>query len=54
MDPLTAIATMITALANVYLEILKSTPDANKAKVSDWIVQDMTQVRAFFKIGPHA
>ena len=45
------IAAMITALANAYIATLAATPDADKAKVADWYVQDVTKIRAFFKIG---
>ena len=52
MDPLTAIATMITALAQAYIETLKATPEAERAKIAAWYVEDTTRIRAFFKIQP--
>jgi hypothetical protein len=42
---------MITAIANAYIETLKATPEAERAKIATWYVEDMTKIRAFFKIG---
>ena len=51
MDPATAIANMITALANVYLATLAATPDADKKTIIDWFIQDQANIRKFFHIG---
>jgi hypothetical protein len=53
-DPITAIANMITALATAYVETLKATPPENQKTISDWYVKDTAAIRAFFKIGVSA
>lgn len=51
MDPVTAIANAIAALANAYVATLAATPPADQKTIIDWYVQDTNKVRAFFKIG---
>ncbi len=50
MDPVTALAEMVTALATTYGKILDATPDAEKATIAKWIVEDMTKFRTFFHL----
>lgn len=50
MDPITAAAQAITALASLYGKILDTIPEAQKAQMAIWFVQDMRNLRAFFKI----
>ena len=50
MDPVTAIAQMITALCNAYVATLAATPEADRKALMDWYVADQTRIRAFFKI----
>ncbi len=45
-----AVATMITALSNAYVETLKATPPADQKALWDWYVADMTKIRTFFKM----
>ncbi len=51
MDPISAIAQMVTALANAYVETLKATPPADQKQIIDWYVADTAKIRAFFHIG---
>lgn len=50
-DPVTAIANMITELAKAFQAVMAATPDAQKAQIAQWYVEDVSAIRKFFKIG---
>jgi hypothetical protein len=50
MDPVTAVAQMITALANAYIAALAATPLAEQKTIIDWYIADTQKIRKFFKI----
>lgn len=50
MDPLTAWANAVAAIANLLTEIVRSAPDTIKMQVWAWWREDMERWRKFWKI----
>ena len=50
MDPLTAIATMITALAEMVTEIARGQPPEVRKQIWDWYIEDQKILRKLFKL----
>lgn len=50
MDPATAFALALKAVAEMITEIVKGQPDSVKAQAWDWWVKDMAAWRKFWKV----
>jgi hypothetical protein len=48
MDPATAFFNMVTALANMIIEISKGQPVEMKKQMWDWFINDVTEFRNIF------
>jgi hypothetical protein len=49
-DPITAWAMAVKAIAEMITEIVKGQPAAERAKIWEWWVEDQERLRKFFKL----
>ncbi len=52
MDPVTAVALMIKAIAEMVTEMVKGQTPEEKAKIWQWWLDDQARWRKFFKLDP--
>lgn len=50
MDPITAVATMVTAVANTVQTLAEGQPPEVRKQMWEWAVQDLRRFRTFFKL----